>query len=138
MCKFSNYSAEYYKSTELLRVSGIKPGIGYELLRKAIVMYYVENIIVSNLDKNHAPTLLRGKEQRDFLERLKEGMLIPNNKDVSKKIKRINRDPAMQWMIEALKGANIIKDQSDEQKKKDKINPENAVMKFIIAKAYEI
>ena len=150
MCKVSNYPKEYYRATELLRVNNIKPGIGQELLKKAIVMYNVKYIKPCASPKSSQNWRRKGKpfskwnkrKPRDidqqFLDELKKGMVIPSNKELSGKLEEINRDPAMQWMIETLKCSNIIKDQTKKEKEQHKADLELAVKHFIIKNAEQL
>lgn len=156
MCKISEYPDVYQKTTEILRLSGVTQarGVGYELLRKAIVMYYAKYINAKTLHrsnpnwKNVGDNNSKWSSKRinrfyrefnnSFLKELKSGILIPSTREVSEKLIKINRDPALQWMIETLKSANIIKDQTEEERKNCKADPELAVKHFIVSAAKKL
>ena len=93
MCKISDYPELYIRANETLRLEGISPEIpGYELLKRAIVIYKVEGQI----------------EKERFLKEVERGVVIPYNRDLSfEKRERINK--VEQWMTEAAKsiGVNI-------------------------------
>ena len=68
-----------------IREEGINPLVpGFELLKRALVIYKIDGF---------GP---------DFLENVKEGMVVPVNETKSKK-----RGPAEQWMVEAIKMQSI-------------------------------
>lgn len=91
MCKISNYPGWYIKANETLRRERINPEMpGYEFLKRAIVIYKVEGEMP--------------KEQ--FLSEIKEGILVPSNKDLKLKNKK-EREEVEQWMIEAMKSIGI-------------------------------
>lgn len=86
MCKIADYPELYAKANEILRRDRISPKVvGYELLRKAIVIQSVEGKL--------------------SLEEIEEGQLIPSNKDIN--LKKKKRSGTMQWMIEAIKSVGI-------------------------------
>jgi len=91
MCRIANYPKLYIKANEILRVEGLKPDMpGYELLKRAIVIYKVE-----------------GNEDKDkFFEEVQKGIVIPANKYVSLKNKD-GRKQVEQLMIEAIKSVGI-------------------------------
>jgi len=93
MCKISDYPDLYTRANETLRIEGINPEMpGYELLKRAIVIYKVEGQI----------------EKEKFLKEVGKGIVIPYNRDLSfEKRERINK--VEQWMTEAAKsiGVNI-------------------------------
>ncbi|NLC87649.1 MAG: hypothetical protein GX682_02590 [Clostridiaceae bacterium] len=94
MCKISEYPGLYTKIAELLRLKKIRSDVpGYELLKKAIIVYKID-----------------GKMPKErFINKVKEGMVIPANKDLDpQKLKEKHRDLAMQWMIETLAISGII------------------------------
>ena len=91
MCKISDYPGLYSKVNEVLRIENLKEDMpGYEFLRRAVVIYKVDG----EMDKDV------------FLSGIKEGMLIPANKDLNF-AKKEDRDEVEQWMIEAVKSAVI-------------------------------
>ena len=93
MCKISSYPGLYSKANEILRGEEISPEMpGYEFLKRAIVIYRVD-----------------GEQPKEkFFSEIKEGMIIPANKDLGFENKKDkNRDEAEQWMIEAIKSAGI-------------------------------
>lgn len=91
MCKVSNYPGLYIKANAILRNEKISPEMpGYEFLKRAIVIYKVEGE--------------QPKEQ--FLAEIKEGILIPANRDLNFENKK-NREEVEQWMIEAVKSVGI-------------------------------
>lgn len=86
MCKIADYPNLYAKANEILRRDRISPKVvGYELLRKAIVIQSVEGKV--------------------SLEEIEEGQLIPSNKDIN--LKKKKRSGTMQWMVEAIKSVGI-------------------------------
>lgn len=86
MCKIADYPELYAKANEILRRDRISPKVvGYELLRKAIVIQSVEGKV--------------------SLEEIEEGQLIPSNKDIN--LKKKKRSGTMQWMVEAIKSVGI-------------------------------
>lgn len=86
MCKIADYPKLYAKANEILRRDRISPKVvGYELLRKAIVIQSVEGKV--------------------SLEEIEEGQLIPSNKDIN--LKKKKRSGTMQWMVEAIKSVGI-------------------------------
>lgn len=86
MCKIADYPELYAKANEILRRDRISPKVvGYELLRKAIVIQSVEGKL--------------------SLEEIEEGQLIPSNKDIN--LKKKKRSGTMQWMVEAIKSVGI-------------------------------
>ena len=91
MCKISNYPGLYSNANEILRREGISSEMpGYEFLKRAIVIYKVD-----------------GEQPKgQFLSEIKEGMLIPANKDMNFANKE-DRDDVEQWMIEAAKSVGI-------------------------------
>ena len=91
MCKISDYPELYIRANETLRLEGISPEIpGYELLKRAIVIYKVEGQI----------------EKERFLKEVGKGMVIPYNRDLSlEKRERINE--IEQWIIEAIKSVGV-------------------------------
>lgn len=91
MCRIANYPGLYSKANELLRREGINSEMpGYEFLKRAIVIYKVEG----------------EQPKEEFLAEIKEGILIPANKDLNAQNKK-SRDEVEQWMIEAIKSAGI-------------------------------
>lgn len=91
MCKISNYPGLLAKANETLRREEISSEIpGYELLKRAIVVYKVEN----------------GISKEDLLQEVKTGILIPANKDLNLENKG-EREQTEQWMIEAAKSIGI-------------------------------
>lgn len=92
MCKIADYPELYAKANEILRRDRISPKVvGYELLRRAIVIQSVEGKV--------------------SLEEIEKGQLIPSNKDIN--LKKKKRSSAMQWMIEAIKSAGIGEEQNE-------------------------
>lgn len=91
MCRIANYPKLYTKANEILRREGLKPDMpGYELIKRAIVIYKVE-----------------GNEDKDkFFEEVRKGIVIPANKYLNNK-KKAGRNITEQWMIEALKSEGI-------------------------------
>lgn len=91
MCKIADYPGLYSKANEILRGEGISSEMpGYEFLKRAIVIYKVD-----------------GEQPKEkFFSEIKEGMLIPANRDLSFENKK-DRDEVEQWMIEAVKSAGI-------------------------------
>lgn len=86
MCKIADYPELYAKANEILRRDRISPKVvGYELLRKAIVIQSIEGKV--------------------SLEEIEEGQLIPSNKDIN--LKKKKRSGTMQWMVEAIKSVGI-------------------------------
>lgn len=86
MCKIADYPELYAKANEILRRDRISPKVvGYELLRRAIVIQSVEGKV--------------------SLEEIEKGQLIPSNKDIN--LKKKKRSSAMQWMVEAIKSVGI-------------------------------
>lgn len=86
MCKIADYPELYAKANEILRRDRISPKVvGYELLRKAIVIQSVEGKV--------------------SLEEIEKGQLIPSNKDIN--LKKKKRSGTMQWMVEAIKSVGI-------------------------------
>ena len=86
MCKIADYPELYATANEILRRDRISPKVvGYELLRKAIVIQSVEGKV--------------------SLEEIEEGQLIPSNKDIN--LKKKKRSGTMQWMVEAIKSVGI-------------------------------
>lgn len=140
MCKILESQIDSYnKTTELMRLKGIRQDkVGYELIRKAIVfycespiiMYYTKRKKIDRRKVSHKRH--RNQEKRiwvpyvidsNFIESIKEGLLIQSNKDMKEKMQQIGRDPAMQWMIETLKASGYIQQKG--------ISPEQQVKDFI-------
>ena len=91
MCKISNYPGLYSKANEILRCEGLSSEMpGYEFLRRAIVILKVN-----------------GEQSREqFLSEIKEGILVPANKDINF-ANKMERDEVEQWMIETIKSVGI-------------------------------
>ena len=83
------YPGLYSRVEYHLRIDGIPKNNnpGFELLRKSIMIAKVYGRMTESM----------------FLDKLKEGIVIPTNKDLRK-----DRDEALQWMIESLEIADII------------------------------
>lgn len=91
MCKISEYPGLYAKTQEVLRSERISKEIpGYELLRRAIVIYKVEGDM----------------KKEKFLEEVEKGVVIPANKDLNLESKE-GRNQTEQWMIEAIKSVGV-------------------------------
>lgn len=87
MCKISDYPALYSRVEGQLRIEAIpKDTPGYELLKKAIVIYKIDKL-----------------PKHKLIEEVEKISLIPACR-VSGDIKRSN---AEQWMIESMKSVNI-------------------------------
>ena len=83
------YPGLYSRVEYHLRLDGVPKNNnpGFELLRKSIIIAKIYGRMTESM----------------FLEKLKEGTVIPMNKDLRK-----DRDEALQWMIESLEIADII------------------------------
>lgn len=115
MCKMAEYPGLYMKTMGLLREVGIKPETpGYEILRRAIVVYKVHGRL----------------PEGDFLRKVKDNIVIPSNKELAGKLEAKERDIAIQWMIEAIMIANIIQDESE--------SVEDSLMSFINEMAHKL
>lgn len=85
MCEISKYPNLYFKATGILREEGINPLVpGFELLKRALVIYKIDGF---------GP---------NFLKKVKEGLVVPENE-----IKSEKRGPEEQWMVEAIKTQDI-------------------------------
>lgn len=109
MCKIADYPGWYSKAKEILRREGIDPTMpGYEFLRRALVIYKVEDKI----------------DKKELFKQIKEGVVVPANKGMQfKEEEAKERDEVEQWIIEAIRSAGIdlpileyIKQLSDELK----------------------
>lgn len=84
MCKISDYPALWARVEEELRVEKIRRDIpGYELLKKAIVIYKIDKLSKSKL-----------------IEEVQKISLVPSSEVNLQKKNRTNTE---QWMIEAIK-----------------------------------
>lgn len=128
MCKNLEGQLDLYnRATELLRIRGIQQHtVGYELLKRAVVfyntlpikMYIPERRVIQNkrmywkrqnivrLKRVWVPYII----DTEFINELKEGLLIRNDREIKGKMKEIGRDPAMQCMIETLKASGYIQE----------------------------
>ena len=85
MCKIQDYPDWYFRADGILREEGINPLVpGYELLRRAMIIYRVDG------------------PGPDFLEQVTKGLVLPTNWFRGQK-----REPEEQWMVEAMKMQNI-------------------------------
>lgn len=91
MCKISDYAGLLARANATVRGEKINPEIpGYELLKRAIVVYKVE----------------KGISKEDLLREVTTGLLIPANKDLNLADKG-ERGETEQWMIEAAKSVGV-------------------------------
>lgn len=92
MCRMNEYPGLYLQTQQLLRLDGLNPSMpGYELLRKAIVIYKIE-----------------GWDKNIFKKVAKEVDVVPSISPVV-----TNKHPVEQWMLEALKA--VGNDQSTKE-----------------------
>lgn len=91
MCDFAKYPELYQKANAVLRNEGINPEVpGYELLKRAIVVYIVE----------------KPENKEQLLKEVKQKMLIPANKDLNLANKG-KRGKTEQWMVEAIRSEGV-------------------------------
>lgn len=134
MCNLAEFPKEYEKLGIQFRLLGIhSDDPGLYILRKAIIMYYSKYCLEEDdaSEKEACKRVLNDK----FYEELKKGMIIPANRDIAEKLKEIDRDSTMQYMIETLKVSNLINESKKRRKKK---SVEVDVARFIINLAKQL
>ena len=135
MCNMAEFPKEYEKLGIQFRILGIySDDPGFYFLRKAVIMYYSKYCLKEEEDVSEEEAYKR-VINNSFYEELKRGMLIPANRDIAKKLKKLDRDATMQYMIETLKVSNII---NDKDNRKNKRSVEVDVARFIINLAKQL
>lgn len=111
MCKMADYAELYAKAELMLRIKRIsKATPGYELLRRAIVIWQVEGKriekeVSANLPKDERSKLLEEK----LVKRVKE--IAPMELSKNSLIKN-ERDAFSQAMIESIRAVSILGDKT--------------------------